>query len=171
MAALALIATGVGALVSAAGTIAAGKAQQQAADYEAAQLDVQAKDERAAAQAQALDERRRQRLALSALTARSAASGFTATDPTTMKLAGDIAKYGEYRAQSAQYVGNSRAAGLNAQATGARLSGQAAVTGSYYGAAGTIIGGIGGMADTYARYSRPSTVNNYYYGTNGVRQG
>jgi hypothetical protein len=167
MAYLAAIATVVGAGISAAGTIAAGQAQQQAANYEAAQLDVQAKDERAAAQAQALDERRHQRLALSALQARSAASGFTATDPTTLKLAGDIASYGEYRAQAAQYAGNSRAAGLNAQATGARLSGQAARIGSYYDAASTIVGGIGGMADTYAKYAQPKS--GYYYGTNGVR--
>jgi hypothetical protein len=150
-------ATAIGAGVSAYGTIAAGKAQQQAADYEAAQLDVQAKDEKAAAQAQALELRRNRTLALSALQARSAASGFSATDPTTVKLAGDIAARGAYQEAIAQYGGNSRAAGLNAQATGARLSGQAARTGSYYSAAGTIIGGVGTMADQYARYKYPSS--------------
>ena len=89
------------------------------------------------------------RLALSRIQAVSAAGGFMATDPTTLDLLGDTDEYGTYQQQLTQYGGESRAAGLRAQAESARISGQAAARGAMFSAASTIIGGVGNMATRY----------------------
>lgn len=146
-----------------------GRMAKQAAEYQAAQLDVNAKNERAAGQREAEQYRRQKTLALSKLTARSAAGGFTATDPTSMALADEITEYGTLQEQMAAYGGASRAAGLNAQAAGSRFSGatalhsgylqgntayatgQAKQNASYYSAAGTLVGGIGNFGSQVAR--------------------
>lgn len=146
MAGIGMIMGLVGSVVSAAGTLAAGKAQQQQAEYEAAQLDIKAKEEQAAAQQEAQQLRERKERAQSTLTARSAASGFSATDPTALALADEITRYGTLQEQMAQYGGKSRRRGYEAQAEGSRLSGRAAKAGARYSAMGTILGGITSMA-------------------------
>lgn len=154
----------IGSAVSAAGTIAAGKAQQQADEYAAVQLEMKAKEERAAAQKEAHQYERRRDLALSTVQARSAQSGFTGTDPTALAIADDIEKYGTYQAQLAQYGGESRRAGYEAQAEGKRLEGRAARIGAGYAAAGTIIGGFSGIAKGFGGGSSGSTAGGYIYG-------
>jgi hypothetical protein len=148
---IAAVASMVGAGVQAAGTIAAGKAAQQSANYEAQQLDLKAKEEQAAAQRDALELRHKKDLTLSDLQANSAASGFSATDPTALALADEITKYGTVQEQMAMYGGASRREGLEAQAAGRRMEGKAARQGAAYSAAGTILGGISSMADKYRR--------------------
>lgn len=160
---LAIGATLAGSAVSAAGTIAAGKAAQQSADYEAAQLDIKAKEEQAAAQRDAQQYKERKELALSSLQARSAASGFTATDPTTLALADEIERYGTMQEQIAQYGGKSRRRGLEDQATGRRIEGKAARKGAQYSAIGTILGGIGSATGRMPGGS-PSGGGSYRYG-------
>lgn len=157
MAALATIATVVsavagmaGSYIQAQGTLAAGKAAQQAANYEAAQLDIKAKEEQAAAQREMLDQRREKELALSKLQTNAAASGFSATDPTALALADEIERYGTVKEQMSMYGGESRRRGIAAQAAGRRLTGAAERAGSQYSAAGTILGGISTMASKYA---------------------
>lgn len=171
-----LVASGVSAI----GTIAAGRQaaraqveqglnDQAALNFEADQLDVQAKEERASAQRDAMELARRKKLALSSLQSRAAGSGFSASDATALKLAGDIAKYGTLQEQTALYGGESRAAGLRGQAEGKRISGAAAARGGRLAARGTIIGSISTMADKFAsmadRYApKPSSGASYYYG-------
>jgi hypothetical protein len=134
-----------GAKQQAAAQKAAGKAQQQQLNYEAAQLDVRAKQEQAAAQQEGQEIGRRKKLALSALQARSAAGGFTATDPTALDLAGEIESYGTLQEQMAAFGGGDRRAGIEAQAEGRRLSGRAARQGANLAARGTILGGTSSM--------------------------
>lgn len=145
----ALIATIGGSAVSAAGTIAAGNAADQSAKYEAAQLDIRAKEEQAQAQQEAKQLREQKERAQSTLTARSAASGFSATDPTSLALLDELERYGTLQEQMAQYGGKSRRAGTEAQATGVRMTGKAKKKGSRYSAAGTILSGIGGGLSKY----------------------
>lgn len=155
----------VGTFMQARGTLAAGKARQQALEYEAQQQELKAKEEQAAAQREAQQYERKKKLALSELQAKSAASGFTATDPTALALADEIARYGTYQEQLAQYGGKSRRAGLEAQAQGSRLTGKAARQGASYSAAGTILGGISSMAGKYAKRSTPAAGGgSYRYG-------
>jgi len=170
MAAIAsIVGTGVGlagSAISAKGTIAAGKAEQQVANYQAAQAEVKGKEERAAAQRDAMQYKRQMQLALSKLQNNAAASGFAATDEGTMDIAEEIAKYGTLQQQIAQYGGKSRQKGYQAQAQGLRLSGQAARQGAGYGATGTILAGagnaIGGFGRFAADYMKPDDYSGRY---------
>lgn len=142
--------TAIGSGIRAVGTLAAGAAEQRAANYEAAQLDVRAEEERAAGQREAGELRRERDAVLGRQTAYNAASGFSASDETSQRLAGEVAQQGTYRALMAKYGGEERARGAKAQAAGARMSGRAAMTGALFGAAGTVVSGIG----DYSMYSR-----------------
>jgi len=180
---------GIGTAISAAATIggmamqaaaanqaaaaqkSAGLAAKQAAEHEAAQLDIRAKEEQAAAQREAEQIRRRRDLALSSLTARGAASGFSATDPTAMALADDITEYGTMQEQMAMYGGASRRTGVDAQAAGRRYEGAAALQGAnlsararQYDAAGTILGGVSNLALRFGEKSRSGSRSSSYYG-------
>lgn len=160
MAGIGAVLSVVSSVVGAMGTIASGRAQAaamqaqaQAAQYQAAQLDIQAQEEQAAAQREAEEYKHKQKLAESKLQARSASSGFSATDPTALALAQEIVRYGTYQQQLAMYGGTSRRAGLEAQAEAKRLEGRvssmnakAARKAAGYSAAGSIIGGLSSMA-------------------------
>lgn len=155
---IATIASLAGTAVSAIGTIAAGRDAQRQANYEAAQFDVRAKEERAQAQKESLDVARKRRLALSRLQAIAAASGFGASDPSVLDLLGETAKYGTFEEQMARYGGTSRAAGLRAEAEGRRMAGSARARQSYFNAAGTILGGVSSM---FRKYGQGATSSVY----------
>lgn len=165
LAAISAVVGMVGSVVQAQGTLAAGKAAQQSANYEAAQLDIKAKEEQAAAQRDAEEHGREKDLALSKLQTNAAASGFSATDPTSLAIADEIAKYGTYKEQMAMYGGESRRTGIEAQATGRRMEGRAAMAGAKSAAMGTILGGISSMASSFAKpYGKPASTGGGYYG-------
>lgn len=153
--------TAIGTVVSAVGTIAAGQARMRAAEFEAKQLENQAEEERAAAQQQGFEIARQKRLAISRNVAVAAASGFSADDASTQDLLGEIEAYGTWQEQIANYGGESRAAGLRAQAKGARMTGRAGVTASYFDAASTIIGGATSMFEKYGSFKPAAAVSGY----------
>lgn len=163
---LAVIAAGATAAstgVSAMGTIAGGKAAQQSAEYQAKQLDEKAKLEResgmmelAGGQKEAAEYKRRKELALSAGQARAASSGFSATDPTSLALADEIARYGTLQEETAVYGGTTKRAASEAQArvyqaqgAGSRYEGKVAKKASKIKAAGTILEGISTIAGRF----------------------
>jgi hypothetical protein len=162
LAIISAIATAAGSVMQAQGTIAAGKAAQQSAEFEAQQLDIKAKEEQAAAQREAFEHKRKTDLTLSELQSRAATSGFTATDPTALALADEISRYGTYQQQMAQYGGASRRAGTQAQAGARRMEGRAARKAAGYSAAGTILGGISSIAGNYGK-QMPSSGGSYRY--------
>lgn len=141
-----------GTIVNTVGAIVQGQAQKDAADFQAAQAEQQAQESRAASQRQSMESRRKGMEALSTLQARAAASGGGADDPTVQKLGENIAGRSEYQALTDEYTGENRARGYQDRATAARMSGDAAVTGSYFKAAGTLLDGASGMFDKYKRY-------------------
>lgn len=143
MAELALAATVIGGAVSAVGTLAAGGAAKDAGYFKAAQEEQAGQESRAASQRASLEQRRQAGLALSKVQAGAAASGAGASDPGILKIAGDIAGRGEYQALTEMYKGENRGRGLEDQAMGDRMSGDAAQEGSYYKAAGTALDTIG----------------------------
>jgi hypothetical protein len=167
--------TAAGTAVSAMGTIAGGNAaaeagerQQEAYYYRAKQEEQAAQESRASAQRAALEKRREGRFLQSKLQARAAASGAGADDPTVLDLAAGIAQRSEYDALFDMYRGENRARGLEDQAKGSRMTGDAErIEGinrkkaSRIQAIGTIIGGASSMAGTYSDYTRrlppPST--------------
>ena len=156
------LATIGGTGMAAMGTIAAGKDARRAAEHEAAQLDIQAKEAQAASQKEAEQYRRRKELALSSITNKAAGSGFTATDPTALAIADDVEKYGTMQEQMAMYGGTSRRAGLEAQGEAALAEGRAKEKGSKWNAAATILGGMGTLADKYA--PKTAKTASYRYG-------
>lgn len=137
----------IGALVSVAGTVAGGVAENNAAKFEAQQMDMKAKEETAAAQRDALAKRQEGVIVNSRAQALAAASGAGAgvDAPTIVKLMSQTAGQADYNAQASMYGGYSRAAGLRDSAKGRRLSGQASLLGS-------ITSGFGQAAKAYSTY-------------------
>lgn len=137
--------SGLGALVSAGGTIASGVAANNAAKYEAQQMEIKAAEERAAATREAQQKRREGELVMSRQQALAAASGAGAgTDaPTIVKLMTDTAKESEYNALTARYGGESRARGLLDSAKARRTSGRSSLMGSVIGGFGEGAAGLG----------------------------
>jgi hypothetical protein len=137
--------TGLGALVSAGGTIMSGVAAKNAADYEARQMEIKAAEERAAAGREAEEKRKEARLVMSRQQALAAASGAGAgmDAPTIVKLMTQTAGQGEYGAQTVRYGGESRMTGLLDSAKGRRMSGRATLLGSVFAGAGQAIRGFG----------------------------
>lgn len=152
MAAMGIIGAGmsmIGSMTQASGTIAAGKAQQQNAYFQAAQLDQQADQSRAVAQRSALQDRKKAGLADSTLIARAAADGGSATDATAVTDATAIAGQGEYNALGDMFKGEDRARGQEDQAAGLRAGGDAALAGARSQASGTLFGSFGGLASKF----------------------
>jgi hypothetical protein len=159
----------VGTIVSANDASAAARAEGDSArrvgDWQAAQLRQQAGQERAASQRQAEQERRAGRLAVSRARAISAGSGGGATDPTVLKIYGDLAAEGETNAMTALWEGEEAAKGLEAQAAGAEYEGQSAYEAGkyasrayrragYLSAAGNL---LAGGSDFYTKYGPTDT--------------
>lgn len=154
----------VGTIVSAnsAASVARaeGKQARQIGEWQAAQLKQQAGQERASAQRQAIEERRKATLAVSRARAISAGSGGSATDPTVMKIYGDLASEGESNALTALWEGEESARGLEAQAGASLYEGAAAYQGSKYKSsayrrAGYLQGvgtALAGTSDFYTKY-------------------
>jgi hypothetical protein len=135
----------VAAAIGAAGSIASGIAQKNAADYQAEQQEAQGKEEFAASQRDADAKRREARIVQSRQQAVAAASGAGAGDPTIIRLMTQTAGQGEYNAQTALYTGEQRKRGLFDAAKATRLSGRASLLGSFIEGAGTLTKGISGV--------------------------
>lgn len=167
MSTIATVATVAGTAVAVAGAQQEGQARKAMGKYEAQQLEIQADEEQAAAGFERDQIQRKKDLALSTLQTNAAASGFSATDPTALNLAEDIEEYGTLQEQMAMYGGSSRAAGRRAQAEAARMTGNAAARGASYRAAGTVLSGIGTIADRYnpTRQTGAQSSSPYHYGS------
>ncbi len=156
---LSMIAGLIGTGISAAGTIAAGNAEQTAAEFEAKQIEAAGKEELAASQREAAKVRKERDFILSRQQAVSGASGLGALDETVLDLAGDVTQEAAVNEKMALYGGKERAAGRSAQAAGRRMSGAAAKKGSVFSAAGTIMGGMGSFASDWNK--RPASTSSY----------
>jgi hypothetical protein len=166
-----LASTAIGGAVSAAGTIAggdaaaqAGQMQQQAANFQASQIEDNSRQAFASGQRQMLDTQEKTRLTLSTLRANAAGNGVNAADGSPASIAGAIAKRGSYNAAMDMFNGESSATGLLNQAAGVRYTGQAAAiegqekqSASLLAAAGTLAGTAGSMAKGYGSYAFPQS--------------
>jgi hypothetical protein len=170
-----LILTGIGAGVSAFGTIAGGanaaalgQSQQNEANYQAAQLRENASSEIGAAQRQMLDTQQRTRLAQSKLTANAAGSGFVASSGSPEALSESIARRGSYEAAMNLFQGENAATGDLNRAAGIEMGGRIAAEGgemareaSYYTAAGNIASAGGSMFKNYSTMTNGSPLPSY----------
>lgn len=170
--------TVAGGALSAGGTImggnaaaAAGESSRNESYFKAAQEDQAAQESRAASQRDSLEKGRQTQLVLSKLQAEAAAGGGGADDPGVLNLAGDIAGRGEYESLMDMFKGENRARGLQDEAVGSRMSGDAALAegkakqnASYMSAAGTIIGTAGSAYKTYNKLPDKRSLDQIAYG-------
>lgn len=169
IAALGLAATATSAGATILGTQNQAQAATRQADSQARALElkaaadrVQANQEAAYQQRQALTERRKTDLALSRAQAVAASQGGLATDPSTLNVEEGIAQQGQYNVLSAIAAGKTREASLNYQsdidlfnAGRYREAGPVAARGAVYSGLGSLAGLAGTTADRYYRYKLP----------------
>jgi transcription initiation factor TFIID subunit TAF12 len=110
-----------------------GKAQQQVANFHAAQLRQQAGQQRAVSQQEAIEQQRRARLARSRALAIASASG-AGTDGSVQDILARLAAEGDINAQAAIYEGEEAARGLETQAGATQAEGKYANAASRYAA-------------------------------------
>jgi CRISPR/Cas system CSM-associated protein Csm5 (group 7 of RAMP superfamily) len=136
--------TAIAGIVSAVGTIAAGKAEQNNQNYVAKQEDMKAKEEMASSQREAQQNLNEADLANSRAQALAASSGggAGAEAPTIVKLMSDTAGQGTLNANTTLYGGMERASGLRDSAKGRRAAGKASFLGSVLGGFGQAAGGF-----------------------------
>lgn len=141
------------AVVTAIGAVAQGRQQQAAAqseanmqDYNAKVSEIQARQAQAAASNQQDEQRKRARQQIGLQLASSAEAGAGLNPDLLRASIFDM----EADTQAIRYEGNLRAQGLNEQAdinqSGAQFSrsqGDAAMSGAYLSAAGSLVGGYG----------------------------
>ena len=154
----------IGTGLSAVGSIAAGNAQNEALQAQAAAEERKGNEARAATQREAIQRAKEARLALSRQQAVASASGAGATDPTVLKLMGDVGKQGQYNVASTLYEGEAIQAGMQDQAAISRMRGRQARLAGFIGAGTTMLNGLSGFADTWGGFSSSgSSTGNYRY--------
>lgn len=147
---IATVISAAGTVLSTVGAIQQGNAARKSANFEAQQLEMNAKSERASAQRAAFEKRREARLAASRAKALAAAGGGSVTDPTVTNLLGDIASEGEYNAAAALYAGEERAKTNQMAASARRFEGQQAKNASTILAGSTVLSSGASLMDKYA---------------------
>jgi predicted methyltransferase len=141
---------------------ATGLQQQQLANYQAAQLRVNAGEAIASSQRSAQDIQRQTDYVASRALAVAAASGGGASDPTVVDLIARAAGEGAYRRSVALYQGEDKARALNAQASATEYGGQLAAeaggktqAASDIGAASTLAKGGASLFSKYGAGTQP----------------
>lgn len=114
-----------------------GIAQQNAADYQAKTMEIQAGQERAASQRTAIAQGRQKQLVLSRAQAIAGASGAGASDPSVITNESNIEREGTLNSLNSLYRGEQTAQGLEEGAGLKRYEGDASAYGGAASAAGT----------------------------------
>lgn len=156
MAALAPAIPIISAIAGVAGTVMSataarneGIAQQQQADYQAAQMKIQAGQERAAAQRKALSALHEKDLVQSKAQANAAGSGAGALDPSVVDIMGDLEQQGQYNANVATYEGEDRGRNLESGAALKIYEGKQAKAAGNTKAIGALISGGSSLLSKY----------------------
>lgn len=145
---IALVATGVAAVVGAGASVYGGILANQEAQERAHEYEKLGKQELAAAQQDAMERRLQGQLLLSRQQAAAAASGGGAGPeaPTIVRLMSETAKRIDFGAASDMYGGYSRRATYFASASASRRSGGNALIGGILDGVGTLLAGAGQTA-------------------------
>ena len=138
----------IGTAVSAYGTIAGANAQASGLEYQASVARTKARQEEAIGQRQQMETDRKTRLTQSRLQATSSASGGSASDPTVVDLAGDIAGRGKYMGGLQMWQANQNAWDFDTKAQALSASADATRSGGKLSAFSTILGGAASLYKT-----------------------
>lgn len=135
-----------GTAMSAVGSIRQGQQQKLNADYEALQMEKNAKQVEAAGQQAALEKRRQYDILQSRALAIAGASGAGALDPDVLNIIGGLNVEGERAMGTELYNARSNANAMTSQAAATRYQGQQAQTAGYVRGAATALSGIADAA-------------------------
>lgn len=135
----------IGTALSAAGAIVGGISASNQAKAQAVLAEMQAKEQRAAAHREVIRRGKEAQLIQSRQQAIAASTGGGAKDPTVLDLMGDVEAEGSYQKATAMYEGESRARGLEAQASMARMQARQALFSGFIGAGTSILSGFSGF--------------------------
>ena len=142
---------------------AAGEAKGRASDFTAQMARVRGGQEFAASQREMLNEKKKTALVQSALQARAAAQG-GASDPSVVKLAGDIAAEGKYRQMTALYKGEdiqnyleNAARMKNYEGAEFRRAGEIAKRGARMSAYTSLLGGLDSGRSFFSKWNQQKT--------------
>lgn len=141
-------------ILSAAGQFQQGQAQAGALKVRAQQEDLLAGQAFASSQRRAQQATREANLISNAVTARAAASGGSATDPTVQNIQARVQGQGEYNALSALYEGREAQAGLQLQAGMDRAVAGSVSRAGLMRAGATILTGANDLATKYGWFMR-----------------
>lgn len=144
----------LGSLVSAKGTLEAGRAQENAARYQAAQLRQNAGQVEASSQRGAEDKIRQAKLMASRALAVAGASGAGVSDVTMQNLIAQITGEGKLASLTALYEGQTEAAGMRRQAAATEYEGASARVASRYKATSTLLEGARGLSSMFPAKER-----------------
>ena len=155
-AAIGLITGIAGTLVSAMGQMSAARAQSQAASYNAEVSNVMANDAILRGQAEEDAKRRETAQLMGRQRAVMAANGVDITMGSPLAVLGDTAKMGELDAVSIRTDAEREATALKNQSQLYQAEAKSALTGGYLGAAGTVLSGVGTVADKWYKLRAPA---------------
>lgn len=136
-------------VMSASNSLASGKAQARALEFQAQQAEQNAIAEQATSQRQAISERRKANLLQSRAQAVAAASGAGASDVTVNELMGDIGAEGDYNVLSALFEGDTRASGQRMYADARRFEAKEAKRYARSQAISTIMNGASSIGGSF----------------------
>lgn len=139
----------IGTLASARAQEQAGAAQQQEANYVAQEQRTQAQQQQAASQRVAQQQDMQTQLVQSKVMAGAAASGATATDPSVVTNAATIAGQGRLKTLTDLYQGDSQAYALNNQANLQTYQGTLDRQAGQTQATGTLVSGASSLFSRY----------------------
>lgn len=145
----------MGTLVSARGSLEAGKAQEAAARYSAAQLRQNAGQVEASSQRASEEKTRQAKLMASRALAVAGASGAGVSDVTMQNLLAQITGEGKLASLTSLYEGQTEAAGMRRQATATEYEGASARTASRYKAFSTLLEGGRGLSSMFPSDEKP----------------
>jgi hypothetical protein len=133
----------VGSMMAAKGINKSGLAQQEAANFEAEQMDQNAGQVEAASQRNAMDRERETEMLQSRALAVAGASGAGAMDPTVLRIIGGIAKEGKLASEMELYNGKSQAQSMRTQGKATRYQGYQTALASRTQGFATMMSGFG----------------------------
>ena len=147
-----------GAVIGVIGALQQGQAQKNAANFNAAVAAQNAQLSRDEAAAAARQQDRETYLRLGAVRAAQGHSGGTGDAGSVLDIIGDSAAQSELEKQNILYRGELKARGYTNTATLDTISGQNAVTSSYYKAGSELLSGGVGVYKSYDALNNPSSV-------------
>jgi hypothetical protein len=154
---LSAILGGIGAAVSAIGTLSAGAQQKKRYEYEAKVQQQQADEAQAASQREAADKYRQGRLIESQQRALIAGSGGSLGDASVIDLMGDTRQQVALAAETDIYKGEQQARGYNDAAEVSKINAKNSMQAAWLNAGADLFSGVSNMYSRFGQQQRQTS--------------